>query len=196
MSITATTLSAAISASDSALNVASATYITAPIPPTGAGVTLLKIDEEMLYVVSKAGAQIGVLRGQYGTQAKSHAASVPVIVGGVSDFPNFTPALGSVSISAPERFTAIGPPLTGATIAPSGGKVHHFTGTVALITITVPADVVSGYEIVLVFDSSGAGLTWTNAGNIAVAGTSTTAGSTVSFFYDPSSAKFHPSRLA
>jgi hypothetical protein len=196
MGITATTLSAAVAAADTVLGVASATYITAPVSTTGSGLTLLKIDEELLFVVGKSGTQISVLRGQGGTQAKAHAASVPVLVGGPSDYAFFVPALGSVSVSHPERFTAIGPPLTGATIAPSGGRVHHYTGTTQLATITVPADVVAGYEIALIFDGSGSGLTWANSGNIAVAGTSTTAGSAVSFFYDPSSAKWHPSRLA
>ena len=198
MSISATTLSAAIVASDAVLGVASATNITAPNFTTGAGVTLLKLDDELMVAVSKSGTQIGVLRGQFGTQAKSHAASVPVIVGGTSDFPSFVPVQGVTAPSLPYNFSPIGPPLaiSSNTVAPTGGFIHHVTGTTVIKTITVPAGLVSGGKVTLVFDGSGDGLTWDATDNIAVAGTSTTAASAVDFFYDPSSAKWHPSRLA
>ena len=196
MSITATTLSAAVAAADTKIGVASATGITAPVNTTGSGFTFLKVDEELMFVVGVSGTQISVLRGQGGTQAKSHAASVPVLIGAPSDYQSFVPAQGVTAPSEPYNFTAIGPPLTGATIAPTGGMVHHFTGTVALITITAPTGLVAGGKVTLIFDGSAAGLTWTAAGNIAVAGTSTTAASAVDFFWDPSSAKWHPSRLA
>lgn len=196
MSLTATTLSAAITASDTVLGVASATYITAPNFTTGAGVTLLKLDEEVMVAVSKSGTQIGVLRGQFGTQAKSHVASVPVIVGSLSDFGSIVPAQGATQVSEPTKHDAIGEPLTGATIAPTGGKVHHFTGTTQLVTITPPAGLVAGGRITLIFDGSASGLTWTTGGNIAVAGTATTAASAVDFLYDPSTGLWHPSRLA
>ncbi len=196
MSINATTLSAAISATETVFGVASATGITAPVPNTGVGLTYLKVDDEMMQVYAISGTVVSVIRGVQGTRAEAHAASVPVIAGGPSDFENFVPVQGVVASQLPYNFSPIGPPLTGATIAPSGGYIHHFTGTTALVTITLPADLVAGGHITLIFDGSGSGLTWTAAGNIAVAGTSTTAASAVTFFYDPSSAKWHPSRLA
>jgi hypothetical protein len=151
-----------------------------------------------MLVTSFSGTQVKVLRGQAGTQAKSHVASVPVLIGGTSDFPNFVPAQGVTSPSEPYNFTAIGGPLAIAsnTVAPTGGMVHHVTGTAVIKTITVPTGLVSGGKVTLIFDGSGAGLTWDATDNIAVAGTSTTAASAVDFFYDPSSGKWHPSRLA
>lgn len=196
MAITATTLSGAVAVSDYAIGVASATGITAPVPQTGSGLTLIKIDDEMMSVVSLIGTQVQVTRGQYGTQQTAHQSSAPVLIGAPSDFPNFVPVQGVFSHALPYNATPIGAPLTGATIAPLYGYVHHFTGSTALVTITVPAGLVSGGKVTLVMDGSGSGLTWTTAGNISVAGTATTAASAVDFFYDPASAKWIPSRLA
>lgn len=197
MAITATTLSGAVAVSDTSVGVASATGISAPVPQTGSGLTLLKIDDEMMSVVSLIGTQVQVSRGQYGTQQVAHLTSAPVLIGAPSDFPNFVPVQGVVSSALPYNFSPIGAAIASATtIAPQGGFIHHVTGTTALSVITVPAACISGGKITLVFDGSGSGLTWGSGGNIAVAGTSTTAGSAVDFFYDPTSAKWHPSRLA
>lgn len=196
MSITATTLSGAVAVGDNFVGVASATGISAPTPQTGANTTYLKVDDEMMYVVSVTGTQIGVLRGQLGTQVSAHESSAPVLSGAPSDFPNFVPNVASFATKLPYNFTPIGAPLTGATIAPLYGFVHHFTGTTALVTITVPSGLVSGGKVTIVFDGSGSGLTWTAADNIAVAGTATTAASSVDFFYNPATAKWIPSRLA
>lgn len=197
MSISATTLSAAITAQDTQFGLASTANCSAPVPNTGAGVTLLKLDDEVMQVTAvPISGTVQVLRGLFGTQASAHEASVPVLVGSPSDFPNFVPVQSAFSVALPYNFSPIGAPLTGATIAPLYGFIHHFTGTTALVTITVPAACVAGGKITLIFDGSGSGLTWTAAGNIAVAGTSTTAASAVDFFYDPSSGKWHPSRLA
>ncbi len=197
MSITATTLSGAVAVSDTVIGVASASGISNPTSQTGAGVTLLKVDDEVMAVVSFSGLQVVVLRGQYGTQVVSHLTAAPVLIGAPSDFPNFVPNVGTFSTQLPYNFTPIGAAIASATtITPSGGYVHHVTGTTALSIITVPAACIAGGAITLVFDGSGSGLTWGAGGNIAVAGTSTTAGSAVTFFYDPTSAKWHPSRVA
>lgn len=196
MSINATTLSAAITASQTAIQVASATGITAPNFTTGVGVTYLKVDSELMLVTGVSGTFLTVVRGQMGTQAVAHVSSAVVIAGLVTDFPVFAPEITSFATSTQYNFAPIGPPLTGATISPSGGFFHHFTGTTALVTINVPAGCVSGGAITLSFDGSSSGLTWTAAGNIAVAGTATTAKSCVTFFYDPSNSAWYPSRLA
>lgn len=196
MSINATTLSAAMGESDIALTVASATGILAPNFTTGVNVTYLKVESEMMLVQSVNGTFIGVVRGQYGTQQLAHSASAPVIAGLVTDFPVFAPEITGFATSTQYNYWPIGAPLTGATISPVGGFVHHFTGTTALVTINVPAGLVSGGEITLAFDGSSTGLTWTAAGNISVAGTATAAKSTVTFYYDPSTALWYPSRLA
>ena len=196
MSITATTLSAAIGANDTVIGVAAVTYITAGNPATGSGVTQLMIDQEILSVNTVGpGTQVGVSRGQAGTQARAHGITTPVFAGAPGDFVNFVPAQGATSVFRPERFKSVGPPLTGATIAVTS-DLHHYTGTTQLATITVPTDLVIGGEVTLVFDGSGAGLTWSAGGNINVAGTSTTAGSSVTFRWDTSISKWIPSRLA
>ena len=196
MSINVTTLSAAMGESDLALTVASATGITAPNFTTGAGVTYLQVENELMLVQAVNGTYISVTRGQSGTGSVAHASAAPVVAGLVTDFPQFTPLISSSFAVAPTEFAAIGAPLTGATIAPPGAGIFHFTGTTALVTITPVAGLVSGGKITLIFDGSASGLTWTAAGNISVAGTSTTAKSAVNFVYDVSTSKWIPDRLA
>lgn len=77
-----------------------------------------------------------------------------------------------------------------ATIAPLS-TITHITGTTAIATITVPVGMVAGGKITLIFDAVD---TWTAAGNIQVAGTNTTAGTTVEFTWDGS--KWFPSRTS
>ena len=67
------------------------------------------------------------------------------------------------------------------------------TGTTAIVNITVPP--VTGFSTVLYLVAIGI-FTWTAAGNIAVAGTSTTAGSVITFVYSKSTGKWYPSRVA
>jgi len=196
MSITATTLAAAVAATDTSVLLASGTGVSNPVFTTGSGYTFLKIDDELMFVSGNAGTNPNVVRGQAGTVQTAHESSAPVLIGGPSDFANFIPVQKVDSPSLPYNFSPIGAPLTGATIAPLYGYIHHFTGSTALVTITVPSGLVSGGAVTLVMDGSGSGLTWTAAGNIAVAGTATTAASAVTFFYDPASAKWIPSRLA
>ena len=162
MAINSTTLSGAVAVSDNSVGVASATGISAPTPQTGAGVTLLKIDDEMMYVVSLIGTQVQVLRGQYGTQQTAHELSAPVLIGAPSDFPNFVPTQGVSAQKLPYNYSAVGAPLaiTSNTIAPLYGYIHHVTGTTVLKTITVPAGTVSGGKVTLVFD----GWYWSDLG--------------------------------
>ncbi len=201
MSLNATTLSGAITSTQNSFGVASATGITAPQNQTGTGFTYLLIENELMFVTGVTGTVVTVLRGQGGTQAAAHAASCPVVAGNggslttPSDFAGFLPAIGSFNVLPLQGFEGWGAPLTGATIQPTNAY-HHFTGTTALVTITLPANFVEGGSVTLVFDGSAAGLTWTAAGNIGVAGTSTTAASAVTFVFDKGSGKWHPSRLA
>jgi hypothetical protein len=97
MSITKTTLASALSASDTILNVASATGITAPNFQTGSGITVLQIEEERLLVISAPnGTFIPVLRGQSGTVSAAHANGATVLIGIPTDFATFIQALGSL----------------------------------------------------------------------------------------------------
>ena len=144
MAITTTTLSGAAGSNDTVIGVVSATGITAPVTTTGAGFTYLKVDNELMAVTSVAGTAISVLRGYAGTVAASHVASAPVLIGAPTDFANFRPATYATTPKLPDDYSPIGGPLTGAVIAPTGGYIHHFTGTVELTTITPPAGLVSG----------------------------------------------------
>ena len=83
------------------------------------------------------------------------------------------------------------------TILPSG-PLFQTTGTVIMKTITVPTSVdqKKAFSITIIFTGSVAGLTWDATGNIAVAGTATTAGSSVTFTWNPATSKWSPSRLA
>lgn len=85
--------------------------------------------------------------------------------------------------------------LTGATVLPLA-RTSFFNGSTALVTITPWAGISDGATVKLIFTGTSAGLTWTAAGNINTAGTSTTAGSTVEFTWSAANSKFYPSRLA
>lgn len=203
MAIVATTLSAAVLVTDTVVNVASATNITAPNYQVGdptkgivSGVTYLFVEQEMMKVTAVNGTVISVARGELGSQATAHGASAPVISGLPTDFPAFSPAEQTAVPKYPIPFQGFSAPVAGAATNVATGPYFHLTGTVAMVNLTAPAGVVEGGEITIIFDGSAAGLTWTAAGNIAVAGTATTAGSAVTFVFDSGSAKWHPSRLA
>ena len=78
-----------------------------------------------------------------------------------------------------------------ATIAPTT-PVVHITGTAAIVTITPPDASFQGF-ILLISDGI---FTWTAAGNIAIAGTSTAVGKIFALFYDPATAKWYPDKIA
>jgi hypothetical protein len=196
MAITATTLSSAIGASDTTIQVASATGITAPNFTTGSSIVYLFCETEAMLVVGITSTFVSVQRGVLGTSAAAHGASAPIISGIPSDFAAFAPAVKSQIDAEPLSFQGWSAPVTMANTITATGRYFHTTGTTILKTITAPTGYVEGGVINIVFDGSGAGLTWDATGNIAVAGTATTAASMVSFVFDSGSAKWHPSRLA
>lgn len=194
MSINATTLSAAIGANDTALLVASATGITAPNNQTGAGVTLLYVENEIMGVTAVNGTYVNVTRGLAGTQALAHSASAPVLAGLATDFPKFTPAIGAFVTKKPNRYDGVYAPVAAAaTITPSG-PIFHVTGHTATSKINAPSsDFVEGQFTVIADDT----WTWTSAttpGSLAQAGAVTSAGSCVTFVYDAATALWYASR--
>lgn len=211
MALNVTTLSAAIGASDASLLLASITGVTSAnfqgstIPGTGS-VVYLYIEQEWIQVLTVgASASVPVLvkRAQLGSCASAHGASAVVLAGLSTDFPGPNP----ISIKAQQDYApnmvGFSAPVAGAATNVATGPFFHLTGTTAMVTLTAPtitggggASPLDGAEVLIVFDGSAAGLTWTAAGNIAVAGTATTAGSAVTFIFDQGSAKWHPSRLA
>lgn len=196
MAINATTLSSAVALTDLTVTVASATGITAPNFQTGSGITYLLVEQELMQVTSVTGTVIGVIRGINGTCSGAHATGVYVIAGLPTDFTQFSPAIKAQQDFLPNTNTGFSGSIVGTATELPPGAYYHRSGTVALVTLTLPAGVVSGAEINIVFDGSAAGLTWTAAGNISVAGTATTAQSLVTFVYDAGITKWIPSRLA
>lgn len=193
MALNATTLSTACAANDTTINVASATGITAPNFTSGSGITYIFIEQEMMQVVGVTGTVVSVLRGVLGSPAGAHAASAVVLSGLPTDFPGFAPSIKAQQDFIPNAFYGFSAPVASATTIVASGPLFHVTGTTSIATITAPAGYVEGGEITIVFDGVAA---WTAAGNIAVAGTPTTAGSAVTFIFDQGSGKWHPSRLA
>jgi hypothetical protein len=196
MAINATTLSGAVGANDTSIGVVSATGITAPNFTTGVGVTYLFSEQELMQVLGLAGTVVSVARGWAGTVASAHASAAPIISGNPSDFAGFAPATKATIDSPPASFTGFSAAVAGANVNVASGALFHLTGTVIMKTLTAPAGYVEGGIIRIVFDGSAAGLTWDATGNIAVAGTATTAASFVEFVFDSGSGKWHPSRLA
>lgn len=197
MAFSATTLSANVGASDTYFGVASATGITAPVSTTGSGFTYLLVEDELMFVTAITGTVVSVNRGQFGTAAIAHSSSAPVTIGSPSDFIGFDPTIVSVKVGAPLNSGWSAPVAipSGGAITASGPRFHT-TGTNALVTLTAYSGYLQGSVIWISFDGSSTGLTWTSAGNIAVAGTATTAKSVVGFIYDEGTAKWYPTRLA
>lgn len=198
MSFNATTLSAAVGASDSVVSVASATGITAPNFTTGVGVTYLFCEQELMLVTgaTPVSTQFTVQRGYNGTCAVAHGSGAIVLAGLPTDFAGFAVSIKAQQDFLPTNFVGFSAPVAGANTNVATGAYFHLTGTTIMKTLTAPAGVVEGGEVTIVFDGSGAGLTWDATGNIAVAGTATTAASAVTFVFDQGSGKWHPSRLA
>jgi len=198
MAFNATTLSAACGAADTNIAVASVTGITGPNNTTGVGITYLFVETEAMLVTGPPnGLVVPVQRGIAGTPASAHGASCPVLAGLPTDFGPIVPAVKAQQDASPSG-SGYGwsAPVTMANTIVATGPLFHTTGTVILKTLTAPAGYIEGNGITIVFDGSGAGLTWDATGNIAVAGTATTAASSVTFVFDQGSGKWHPSRLA
>lgn len=194
MSITGTTLSAAIGATDLTLTVASATGITAPNFTTGVGITYLFCEQEMMLVTGVNGTVINVQRGYGGTPASAHGVTAPIISGLPTDFSGTAPAIKAQQDFAP-NFIGFGAPVASAATIVASGPLFHVTGGTAINIITPPTGMIEG-EITIVFDST---CTWTSsavANGIFASGTSTTAGSAVTFYLDAGSSRWYPSRLA
>ena len=213
MALTATTLSAAITATQTTFTLASGTGIvvpnfTATPPGTFVGtVGYLLIEQELMQIQQVNGAVVTVQRGYNGTLAVPHGATAPVLSGFSQDFFAFVPAQKSDVPFGPNGSIAFSAPVASATTITASGQYFHITGTTAIATINLPNYVnlggsypgyypenpIAGMQITVVFDGV---CTWTAAGNISVAGTSTAGAATVIFTYDPNTSKWYPSRVA
>jgi hypothetical protein len=196
MAINSTTLSAAITISATQFTVGSTTNITAPVLTTGSGATLLYCEAELMQVISvPASGVVQVARGFGGTVATAHASGANVVIGLVTDFPNFTPQVTAFTTLAPNRFQGISPVVASSATIVAAGPVFHVSGTTAINIITPPANFVEG-QITIIADGV---MVWTSSAvtnGIAASGTVTTAKSSVSFIYDANTALWYPTRLA
>lgn len=106
---------------------------------------------------------------------------------------------GLLWLESPERFEVGGLSngvqgadlASGATVAPTHG-IHNITGAAAIVNITPPWPAFAG----VVWFIAGGIFTWTAAGNIAVAGTSTAVGRTIGFLYSAVTGKWYPTAVA
>ena len=125
MAIVATTLSAAITASQTSFGVASATGITTPNFQTGSGITYLYVDQEVMLVTGITGTVVSVVRGFNGTQAVAHLSGANVMAGLPGDI------VTQQTIENPVTFGAV---TVGSTIQPA----TFLTGSADAISNTAP----------------------------------------------------------
>lgn len=196
MALNATTLTAAIGATDTSFAVGSVTGITAPNFTSGVGITYLFVEQEYMLVLGVSGLVVSVQRGINGSPTAAHGASCPVVAGLPSDFTGLPISIKAQQDFYPNNLGWSAPVAVASNAVAATGPYFHLTGTTIVKNITAPSGTIEGGTVTIVFDGSGAGLTWDATGNIAVAGTATTAASAVTFVFDQGSGKWHPSRLA
>lgn len=194
MSLNTTTLSAAIGASDTSFTLGSTTGITAGVSTTGSGVTYLLIESEMVLVTAvPVSGYVQVTRGQLGTQAVTHSKSTPVLAGLVSDFPQFTPGISTSFTVAASNFKVVDAPVAAAATLTPSGRLFHVTGHTASSLMNLPTGFVGG-DITIIADDTWTWTSSTNAQGFAQAGAVTSAGSAVTFYYDPNTLLWYASR--
>ena len=196
MALNATTLSSAITASQTVFGVASATGITAPIFNTGVGITYLSCETEFMLVVAVSGTFVTVQRGVAGTPASAHLSSTPIIAGLPADFGVIVPSVKASQDPTPngQLYGFSAAVASSATIA-APGPLFHVTGATAINIITPPVGMIEG-TITIVFDST---CTWTSSNTtngISASGTSTVGGRAVQFYLDAQTQRWYPAVLA
>jgi hypothetical protein len=195
MAINNTTLSGAVTAYATQFAVVSTTNITAPVLTTGAGMTWLFVENELMWVTGvPVSGTVQVSRGMLGTKAVAHLTAAPVIIGTPTDFPVFLPTLAAFAV-APNSYQGMGTAVASAATIIAPGPVFHVTGTVATNIITPPANFVEG-TITIIADGVWTFTSSAVTNGIAMTGTVTTAKSAVSFTYDAATALWYPHRLA
>jgi hypothetical protein len=196
MAITSTTLSGALTASQTTFTVASTTNITAPVLTTGSGITWLYVEAELMFVTAvPVSGTVQATRGMMGTKAVAHLTSTPVIIGGPTDFPVFTPQVGAFQTEVQNRFGGVSAVVASSATIVAPAQFFHVSGGTAINIITPPANFVAG-EVTIIFDSA---CTWTSSNvtnGISASGTSTTAGSAVKCYLDANPLRWYPERLA
>lgn len=173
MAFTATTLSVACAATDTVLNVASATGFAAN--------QYVKVDEEFCQVAASytSGTQIPVRRGINGTKVVAHPISANVITDAISstatsDWGNPSASVVTAYPLAGRRRVVTSYSASGAITLPASGEdvVAILNGTSALaMTIAVPTKDQDG-AILYIAGNGAAAHTVTFTGGLSGAGTS------------------------
>lgn len=161
MAATATTLSAAVGISDTAVLLASITSLAAG--------NYLKVDQEVMKVVSvptAATLPVPVIRGQEGTAQVAHATTVQAVFGAgptnlsVGDFPQAAAAAASIAFAPTVRARVVTNYATaGAITLPPAGQdaVAIIDGTSTLaMTLANPAVVNDGDLLYIISNGKGA----------------------------------------
>ncbi len=144
MAITNTTLNVAITGYDTTIYLASTTGVTAPVPSTAVGETILYIDNEFMRVESvPVAGKVIVKRGWNGSQATAHVKSSVVLIGGNNDFPLIAPKVGAFTAQS-DRYQGVSAPVAAAAKITAPGAVFHITGTTTVNIINPPANFVEG----------------------------------------------------
>lgn len=163
MSIVATTVSAAVTATQATVTVASTTNITAPNFQTGSGITLLLIDQEYMTVtaVNTTTLIVNVVRGVNGTAAAAHVNGAQVQSGGPTDFGTApTEILSSLLLSSltigNEKSNAVF--LSGSADALTGAPGYFVVKTAGVdaITLVTPTAAMEGNVIEVWSDTANA----------------------------------------
>lgn len=216
ISLTQTTLAAAINSSTTRITVASATGVVA-------NSTLMLIDNEALFVSSVQGVNIGVIRGSSGTKAFAHIAGSGVLLGPPPAFIAYEPSgactagtgiflytpvvnlitgnewlCSSVTGKIVPGFGNVGDPfqvtaaVASATLITPSGPLFHVTGTTTITGITIPVgfDPKTGPGFCIIPDGIFA---TTAANNIALITTATVVSKPLCYTYDANTTKFYPS---
>lgn len=146
MAITATTLATAVTLTDTVINVASATGITAPNFTSGVGITWLLIDQEFMVVVGVTGTFVSVLRGQNGTAQAAHVVNGQVQIGLPTDYAAFGEFL-QASLTGKQTEGAVNWPATflsgSADAIPAGVAGFYVVKTAGVNAMTLAAPTVA-----------------------------------------------------
>lgn len=177
MAISATTLSGAITSSQTSFGVASATGINVPnfqqAAPGSATITWLYVDQELMLVTNVVGTVVSVVRGVNGTAAVAHASGGLVQIGQPADFVTQNEYL-QTSVTSLQVLGATNQPavfLTGTADALTGAAGFFVvkTGSADSITIPTPTAAMEG-NIVEVWSDTAFAHTITCATTVVAAG--------------------------
>jgi len=146
MSLAYTTIVTAVAPNATSFSVTSATGITNPVFNTGAGITYILCDQELMLVTSVTGVVLTVQRGVGGTRAMNHSALAPIVSGLPSDFLGFMPAVKAFTIVQPDvGWQMPGPVVASAASIVAPSNLFHVSGTTNITNMQPPTSAALGY---------------------------------------------------